>query len=318
VPADLHDQLDQAAPQRVPDLDFDRLWRRHRRARALRTVGGVTIAAMLAAVVLSITPRTPAVTIDPAGPPRDTHSDVIRKMVDALNARDTDAFIDVFAPDGAFNPRGDFHRSSSLFGNTQPVAQGHLVETWMAIIDAWGLEADLLACHAQDGPGRYAGGSVVACAVATRWHTLSMEIHEGWSFEFGDTGLLWWNSHIGTNVDGRRALELLNLDPRTRELPLGYDGLERWEAWLKANHPEDAARYLNPRQVPVCDGCDEFVDQLAPDDPARATRLAPLLFVAKNDWTINGHDFHPAGLIPYDPAFADEIETSIQTYLNQQ
>jgi hypothetical protein len=313
VPTDLHVQLDQAAPQRVPALDFDGLWRRHRRARALRTASVVTIAAVLVVAVLSITPRTPAVTIDPAEPPRDTHSDVIRKMVDALNARDTDAFIDVFAPDGAFNPRGDFHRASSPFGNTQPVAQVPLVQTWLAIIDAWGLEADLIGCHTEAGPGQYAGGSVVGCAVATRWHTLSMEIHEGWSFEFGDTGLLWWNSSGGP----ASLLHQLDLDPDPRELPLGFDGLEAWERWLQTNHPEDAARYLNSRQVPVCDGCDEFVDQLAPDDPARAARLAPLFFGAKDDWTVNGHDFHPNGLIPYNPTFADEIEASIDAYLNE-
>jgi hypothetical protein len=314
VPADLHDQLDQAAPQRVRDLDFDGLWRRHRRARSLRTAGGMVIAAVLVSVVLSITPRTPAVVIEPAGPHGDTHSDVIRTLVDALNARDTDVFIDAFDPDGAFNPRGDFRGSSSLFGNTQTVAQGHLVETWLAIIDAWGLDADLIACHAEDEPGRYAGGSVVGCVVATRWHTLSMEIHEGWSFEFGGSGLLWWNSAVGPNS----VLEHLNLDPPRRELPLGYDGLEAWEAWLEDHHPDDAARYLNPRQMPVCDGCDEFVDQLAPDDPGTAARLAPLFFGADSDWTINGHEFRPDGLIPYDPAFAAEIYASIQTYLNQQ
>jgi hypothetical protein len=317
VPADLHDQLRQAAPQQVPDLDFDGLWRRHRRARSLRTAGGMAVAAVLVIVALSITPRTPTVTIEPAGPHGHTHSELIRKLVDALNARDTDAFIDLFDPEGAFNPRGNFRGSSSLFGNTQPVAQRHLVETWLAIIDAWGLEADLLACRPQDGPGRYVGGSVVGCAVATRWHTLSMEIHEGWSFEFADTKLLWWNSHIGTSAD-QGSLELLNLDPASRQLPLGYDGLEAWETWLEANHPDEAARYLNPREMPSCDGCDEFVDELAPDDPATATRLAPLLFGAKNDWTIDGQDFAPAGLIPYDPAHADAIAASIQTYLDQQ
>jgi hypothetical protein len=318
VPADLRDQLGQAAPQRVPDLDFDALWRRNHRARSLRTAGGMAIAAVLVMVVLSLTPRTPTVTIEPAGPHRETPSDVIRQLVDAINARDTDAFIDLFDPDGAFNPRGDFRGSASPFGNTQPVAQVSLVETWLVIIDAWGLEADLIACEAEDGPGRYAGGSVIGCVVATRWHTLSMEIHEGWSFEFADTGLLWWNSHIGTNDADQRSVELLDLDPASRVLPLGYAGLEAWEAWLEANHPDEAARYLNPRDVRSCDGCEQFVDQLAPDDPATATRLASLFFGAKNAWTVDGRDFAPAGLIPYDPAHADEIEASIRTYLSQQ
>jgi hypothetical protein len=70
--------------------------------------------------------------------------------------------------------------------------------------------------------------------------------------------------------------------------------------------------------VPSCDGCDGFVESLAPDDPERATRLAPLLFTAEHDWAVEGQIFAPFGLIPYDPAFADEIEASIRTYLSQQ
>lgn len=34
-------------------------------------------------------------------------------------------------------------------------------------------------------------------------------------------------------------------------------------------------------------------------------------------WSIQGHDFTPYGLIPYDPAFADEIEASIHGYLEE-
>ena len=73
---------------------------------------------------------------------------------------------------------------------------------------------------------------------------------------------------------------------------------------------------LNPREAPACDGCDPLQDALAPGDPERAARLGPLLSSAKNDWSINGHRFWPRGLIPYDPAFADEIEASLQQFLD--
>jgi hypothetical protein len=55
---------------------------------------------------------------------------------------------------------------------------------------------------------------------------------------------------------------------------------------------------------------------MAPGDPDRAARLAPLMQNARNDWVINNWTFSPIGLIPYDPALADEIEASIQDYLD--
>ena len=113
---------------------------------------------------------------------------VIDQMIDAIHSRDTEAFIDVFAPDGAFNPRGDFAETSSRDLNEQPVAAVPLVGAWMGIIDAWGLEAGVVACNPLDGPGYMADDStLVQCEVETRWHTLFMEITEGWGFEFRGT-----------------------------------------------------------------------------------------------------------------------------------
>ena len=43
--------------------------------------------------------------------------------------------------------------------------------------------------------------------------------------------------------------------------------------------------------------------------------MAPLLWPAENDWAIDDHRFRPAGLIPYDPAFAAEIQDSIQDFM---
>jgi hypothetical protein len=244
----------------------------------------------------------------------------IRQLVDAINGRDAEAFVDPFTTEGYFNPRGDFRESSSLYGQQQPVGQVPLVQAWMSIIQAWGLEADLLACNLlteadeivglrgnwgwpRSGPG----ASLVRCDVATRWHSLSLEILEGWVYEFRGTQLDNW------------GFVLLDLNPNERTLPLGYDGLEAWEAWLEANDPLSADRYLNPRlgpsDVPKCDGCEEWEAALAPNDPELAARLARLLWTAEKEWSIDGHEFAPGGFIPYDPALANEIEASIHEYL---
>jgi hypothetical protein len=188
----------------------------------------------------------------------------------------------------------------------------------MSMIEAWGLKADLLAClltetdETNDLPGNWRwpqsdpGTSLVRCDVATRWHSLSLELTEGWVFEFRGTELGNW------------GFVLLDLNPDERTLPLGYDGLEAWEAWLEANDPVSADRYLNPRVRPSdvpCDGCEEAEALLAPNDPELAVRLGRLLWPAEKEWSINGHKFTPGGLIPYDPNLADEIEASIHEYL---
>jgi hypothetical protein len=243
---------------------------------------------------------------------------VIRQLVLAINVRDTDAFIDAFIPEATFQPGGDFRDTSSLFGNSLPLADASLVEAWMAINDAWDFEAEIIACN-QDPEAaiRYGYGEgqgdpmVVTCEVATRWHSLSMEITERWNYEFHGSGLGHW------------GFDLLDLNPRERALPLGYDGLEAWEAWLQKNDPASAARYLRTRGSSCTDsardainGCWEGQEALAPGDPERAAQLARLLSITDNAWSINGHVFNPASLIPYDTADAAEIEASIQEYLD--
>jgi hypothetical protein len=245
----------------------------------------------------------------------------IRQLVDAINARDAEAFIDAFTTGGYFNPHGDFGESSSLFGQHQPVSQVSLVEAWMAIIDAWGLEADLQACSLLTEADEIGGlrgnwgwprsgpsASLVLCDVAARWHTLSLELTEGWVYEFKGTQLDNW------------GFVLRDLNPNERTLPLGYDGLEAWEAWLEANDPLSADRYLNPRVRPseakcADDSCAQFEAALAPNDPELAARLGRLLWSAEKEWSIEGHEFAPGGLIPYDPSLANEIEASIHEYL---
>jgi hypothetical protein len=241
---------------------------------------------------------------------------VIRQLVEATNTGDVDGYIDLFASRGAFNPGGNFAESSSLFGNSLPVADAPLVEAWMAINDAWGLEVDIIACarvsETEFGEryGRFIDrtDTFVHCDVATRWHALSLEVTERWTFELEGTTLFAWR------------FWLLDINPPARDLPLDYDGLLAWEAWLKATHPDDAARYLNARPdfPDDCDGCSEWEASQAPGDPERAAMLASLLSPAERDWMIDGHRFSPDGLIPYDPASADEIEASIQEYLDSR
>src|ERR687897_120313 len=264
--------------------------RRGRRPLVIAAIG-VAAAALLAVGLASVGDGPERVEVTTATDPNDRvppPPTAILAMVDAVNTRDSAAFLDAFAPEGGFAPRGDFAESSSLFGHDLPVADVELVRAWMAIVDAWGLEAELISCATQPVPavGNHSDGvgAVVECEVATRWHTLSMELIEGWYFELRGTELLWWNSLSCCLND----LDLLDLDPPDRILPLGYDELEGWETWLQTEHPEDAAR------------------------------LAPLVWNAQDNWVIDGHRFSPIGLIPYDPALAEEINASIRQYLAER
>jgi hypothetical protein len=236
---------------------------------------------------------------------------IIKQMADAINARDTDAFIDVFARDGEFHPPGGRVGTSPKLTDGQPVADAALVRAWMAINEAWNLKAEVIACGRMTGPIRRSSDRTdvfVECDVRARWHKLSLEVVEGWNFEFDGTELLRWGLSKPMTLT-----DILDLNPPNRSLPLGYDGLLAWEEWLEANHPDAAARYLNPRaEGPPHDcvsGCQKAWDE--------AGELAPLLlFGPDREWSINGYEFRPSGYIPYDPAYSDEIQVSIQEYLD--
>jgi hypothetical protein len=133
-----------------------------------------------------------------------------------------------------------------------------------------------------------------------------MEVTEQWEFEFVDDLLASYR------------WQPLDLDPPSRTLPLGFTGLEDWEAWLQANDPDAAARLLVARDSCSDDCTLQWVEDLSADDPERAARMAPLVFPATRGWAFEGHGFTPAGLIPYDPELADEIEASILDYLERQ
>lgn len=57
MPADLRKALHDAAPRRIPDLDFDGLWRRHRRRRAMRITSGVAAATAVAVALFGLVDR---------------------------------------------------------------------------------------------------------------------------------------------------------------------------------------------------------------------------------------------------------------------
>ena len=321
--------------QHLPDVDEAGVWEHidtasvaaRRRRSALLAAASVAAAAALVVGWIGLTNLDGSLLPVPSDPAQGDvpfeQMATIRQLVDAVNARDAEAFADAFTTEGNFNPHGDFRESSSLFGLHQPVGQVPLVEAWMTIIDAWSLEADLLACSLLTegeeigGLGESGlwgglpqpGASLVQCDVATRWHSLSLELTEGWVLEFRGTQLDYW------------GFVLLDLNPDDRTLPLGYDGLEAWEAWLGTNDPSSADRYLNPRvrpsDDPNCsdDSCGQWEARLAPNDPELAARLGRLLWPAEKEWSVDGHRFMPRGLIPYDPALADEIEVSIHEYL---
>jgi len=192
--------------QHLPDVDESGVWEHietasvtaRRRRSGLMAAASVAAAAALVVGWIGLTNLDKSllpVASDPGQ--RDVPFEqmaTIRQLVDAVNAREAETFIDAFTTEGYFNPHGDFRESSSLFGQQLPVSQVSLVEAWMAIIDAWGLEADLRACSLLTegeeigGLGKNGlwgglpqpGASLVQCDVATRWHSLSLELTEGW------------------------------------------------------------------------------------------------------------------------------------------
>ena len=248
--------------------------------------------------------------------------EVVREFVKAVNAGDADAFLGVVDPEGGFDLQGGFAENTDLmFGHLfQHFDEEPLVRAWISIVDAWGLEVQLTSCRpsvAADDNGflmKVVEGDdgFLLCEVRTLWHTLSLELGEEWQINLRGNKVTWFGQWA--------APRLRDLNPQPRQLPFGYDDLEAWEAWLEQTDPGAAARYLIPRAAPQpCDaegGCVEL--NLAPDDPELAHRIWNLSQPAENGWMVDGHRFLPINAIPYDPQWADEIQASIQKYLDEQ
>ena len=161
----------------------------------------------------------------------------VDRMLDAVNTGETDAFVDLFAPDGSLQPQRGFFTDSFTINDVQPTAQTDRIEAWMATNDAWDFEAEVISCTADPAEPLNVGQASdgwIECQVASRWPKLALEVTERWRFELRGERLVHWQPVP------------LDLDPSEREMPVGYPGLLAWEAWLEANHPEDAALWLNP------------------------------------------------------------------------
>jgi hypothetical protein len=324
----------------VGRLDDSAAQRTQRLMLAVASVASVMLIGVLGVALLApgtlsdrsgaVTQGSPAASQPPAsitGSLPAEQTAVIARHAAALNSRDAEAFVEVFAANGSFNPRGTFASSSSLFGGTLPIADRSLIEAFMAINEAWAFEAEIVSCDQlskSDYDRRYGlhHDSVdvyTHCAVNSRWPALSLEIGEWWNFEVRGTEILWWSQTVR------------DATPADRALPLGLDGLLEWETWLESTDPNAAARLLNPRvylvTVPCGDGpvfTDETHTTTAPPEPpcewsaddVDVERITSDGYgQGEEDWVIAGKRFSPGALIPYDPAMADEIQASIEGFL---
>lgn len=242
---------------------------------------------------------------------------VIARHAAALNSRDVEAFVDLFAVGAGIDPRGTFAASSSLFANTLPVADRSLLGPFMAINEAWGFEVEVVSCDRlsrAEYAGRYTVHSddvdvFAHCAVKSRWARLSLEIGEWWNYELSGTDILWWSQKVR------------DASPADRVLPLGLDGLLEWEGWLESADRDAAARLLNPRvfYVPVPCGPPSDPPCVESSDGVDVERITTFdnYGGGQEDWIVAGQRFAPDPLIPHDPALAAEIEASIQEYLEE-
>ncbi|HSI93344.1 MAG TPA: hypothetical protein VK925_07560 [Jiangellaceae bacterium] len=87
MPADVRKVLDGAAPRHVPGLNFDELWRRHRRVRARRAATGVAAALLAVLVTGSVIPWGPTVDLQTATP-SPLPVDLAERYIDARNDYD--------------------------------------------------------------------------------------------------------------------------------------------------------------------------------------------------------------------------------------
>jgi hypothetical protein len=153
---------------------------------------------------------------------------VIEQAIDAVNDRDLETLRSSFTADGTLEfPAVDARsgREGNVDMTDRSLNDANFPEAWVGALDKWGLEARINSC-------RVASESTISCAVRTRWHVLQVEIGEDWTFDFDEARV--------------RRLVMARFDgyPPNRVLPLGLGDLERWEAWLRQTHAEQADRLL--------------------------------------------------------------------------
>jgi hypothetical protein len=153
---------------------------------------------------------------------------VVGQVIDAVNHRDRQSLLTSLAGDAVLEfpwVRSDPGREGDVYMVARNVAEPSFLGVWVGTHERWGLEARLGGCRAPTA-------STVVCAVASRWHTLQMEMGEEWTFEI-DAGRVT-----------RLRMVRVDPDPPERQLPLGLNGLASWEAWLRETHPAQADRLL--------------------------------------------------------------------------
>jgi hypothetical protein len=157
----------------------------------------------------------------PTGEVAPTQMEAIRQTVAAANSQDEETLRRLFAVDAEVNP--------GVWGSIS-VTTPNFASAWSYNLDAWGFEGEVVGCSTV--------GAGVDCEVRARWHTLSAESVEEWSFVF----------------DGEviRTLTISRVDPNPsdRVLPLGISDLDDWENWLKSTDPATARRLIPDAETP--------------------------------------------------------------------
>jgi hypothetical protein len=187
-------------------------------------LGWFVMALLLAIALLGAVAAVGALLREPD--PVPARITLAEQVIDAVNHRDVGSLRSSLAADAILEfPGVDARagREGNVFMSDTFTAQD--VAIWVGMLDKWGLEARLDSCRKQAGP-------TISCAVRTRWNVLQLEIGEEWTFDF----------------DGARVTRLqmvrIDPDPPNRVLPLGLLDLDRWEAWLRETHPEQADHLL--------------------------------------------------------------------------
>ena len=202
----------------LPQVDEHGAWdriqtaatvKRRRRAITLLTVTVAALGVFVGPLVVSDDAPT-AAEVSPV------QMEIVRQAVSVANSRDEMSLRSLFTEDALFSPVEQWETIS--------VTESDVLGAWMDNLEAWGFEGDVAQCRSTD-----AG---VECVLRARWHTLSAEAVEEWSFVFdGDL--------IQTLTINRG-----DLDPGDRILPLGLAELDAWEDWLERSDPATAHRLI--------------------------------------------------------------------------